>query len=65
MTFFVAVCAAKSLSSLWTEQFGPLDSCLWYCDVQDAEKAAKKLTDEAYGRGSNDNISCIVLCFRF
>ncbi|KAK9914888.1 hypothetical protein WJX75_001932 [Coccomyxa subellipsoidea] len=34
-------------------------------DIQDAEKAAKKLTDEAYGRGSNDNISCIVLRFRF
>ncbi|EIE22236.1 protein phosphatase 2C catalytic subunit [Coccomyxa subellipsoidea C-169] len=34
-------------------------------DIPDAEKAAKKLTDEAYGRGSNDNISCIVLRFRF
>lgn len=33
--------------------------------LQDAEKAAKKLTDEAYGRGSNDNISCIVLRFNF
>jgi protein phosphatase 1L len=32
---------------------------------QDAEKAAKRLTDEAYGRGSNDNISCIVLKFNF
>lgn len=34
-------------------------------DIPDAEKAAKRLTDEAYGRGSNDNISCIVLRFRF
>eukprot|EP00891_Asterochloris_glomerata_P003136 jgi/Astpho2/3136/Aster-03419 len=31
----------------------------------DAEKAAKKLTDEAYCRGSNDNISCIVVRFNF
>ncbi len=33
--------------------------------VQDPEKAAKKLTDAAYTRGSNDNISCIVLSFKF
>ena len=33
--------------------------------MQDAEKAAKKLTDEAYCRGSNDNISCIVVRFNF
>ena len=33
--------------------------------AQDAEKAAKKLTDEAYARGSNDNISCVVLRFKF
>ena len=32
---------------------------------QDAEKAAKKLTEEAYSRGSNDNISCIVIRFKF
>ena len=34
-------------------------------DMQDAQKAAKRLTDEAYSRGSNDNISAIVLRFRF
>lgn len=34
-------------------------------DCKDAEKAAKKLTDEAYCRGSNDNISCIVVRFNF
>lgn len=33
--------------------------------LQDAEMAAKKLTDEAYTRGSNDNISCIVIRFKF
>lgn len=32
---------------------------------QDPEKAAKKLTDAAFTRGSNDNISCIVLSFKF
>ena len=39
-----------------------------YCSlsgVQDAEKAARKLTDEAYCRGSNDNISCVVVRFNF
>ena len=30
-------------------------------NVGDAEAAAKKLTDEAFARGSNDNISCIVV----
>ena len=37
-----------------------------YCvRLQDPQRAAKKLTDEAYGRGSNDNISCIVVRFNF
>lgn len=34
-------------------------------DIKDAEAAAKKLTEEAFSRGSNDNISCIVLRFKF
>lgn len=34
-------------------------------DIKDAETAAKKLTEEAYSRGSNDNISCIVIRFKF
>jgi protein phosphatase 1L len=34
-------------------------------DISDPEKAAKRLADEALARGSNDNISCIVLRFRF
>ena len=33
-------------------------------DMDDAEQAAKKITEEAYHRGSNDNISCIVVKFR-
>lgn len=33
--------------------------------LQDAEKAAKRLTDEAFSRGSNDNITCVVLRFSF
>ena len=44
----------------------PSSNCLHgWCPLQDAEKAAKKLTDEAYCRGSNDNISCIVVRFNF
>ncbi|KAA6422946.1 MAG: phosphatase 2C [Trebouxia sp. A1-2] len=34
-------------------------------DIKDPQRAAKKLTDEAYARGSNDNISCIVVRFNF
>ncbi|KAL3137661.1 hypothetical protein ABBQ38_004936 [Trebouxia sp. C0009 RCD-2024] len=34
-------------------------------DIKDPQRAAKKLTDEAYSRGSNDNISCIVIRFNF
>ncbi|KXZ52830.1 hypothetical protein GPECTOR_8g213 [Gonium pectorale] len=33
-------------------------------DVTDAEKAAKRITEEALNRGSNDNISCVVVRFR-
>lgn len=33
-------------------------------DIPDPEKAAKRLTEEAYTRGSNDNISCIVVRFK-
>jgi hypothetical protein len=32
--------------------------------IEDPEQAAKKLTEEAYGRGSMDNISCIVVRFK-
>ena len=30
-----------------------------------AEEAAVRLTNEAFQRGSNDNISCIVVVFKF
>lgn len=29
--------------------------------IKDSKAAAKKLANEAYQRGSNDNISCIVI----
>ncbi|XP_074293030.1 putative protein phosphatase 2C 59 [Silene latifolia] len=31
--------------------------------MEDAEEAAKKLMQEAYQRGSADNITCVVVCF--
>lgn len=34
-------------------------------NTPDAEAAAVRLTTEAFQRGSNDNISCIVVVFRF
>ncbi|PNH12797.1 putative protein phosphatase 2C 59 [Tetrabaena socialis] len=33
-------------------------------DVTDPEKASKRITEEAYQRGSNDNISCVVVRFK-
>ncbi|KAG2498849.1 hypothetical protein HYH03_003041 [Edaphochlamys debaryana] len=33
-------------------------------DIKDPEQAAKKITEEALGRGSNDNISCVVILFQ-
>lgn len=32
-------------------------------NIQDAEEAAKRLTDEAYKKGSADNITCVVIRF--
>jgi len=34
-------------------------------DIPDAERAARRLTEEAFQRGSNDNIGCVVLKFKF
>mgnify|MGYP000117207415 FL=1 len=31
--------------------------------IPNVEEAAKKLTEEAFSRGSNDNITCMVVCF--
>jgi protein phosphatase 1L len=33
--------------------------------LPDAERAARRLAEEAYSRGSNDNISCVVIKFNF
>lgn len=32
-------------------------------DIADAEAASRKLTQEAYARGSADNITCVVVRF--
>ena len=32
-------------------------------DISDAEAASRKLIQEAYGRGSSDNITCVVVRF--
>jgi len=32
-------------------------------NIQDAEEAAKRLTDEAFKKGSADNITCVVIRF--
>lgn len=47
------------------------DSCLHYLqeavtivqDIKDAEAASRKLIEEAYSRGSSDNITCVVVRF--
>lgn len=32
-------------------------------DIKDAEAASRKLIQEAYARGSSDNITCVVVRF--
>lgn len=32
-------------------------------DIKDAEAASRKLIEEAYSRGSSDNITCVVVRF--
>jgi protein phosphatase 1L len=34
-------------------------------DIGEAQQAAKRLVQEAFQRGSNDNISCVVLKFKY
>lgn len=66
--------AAYSMEEIVRQKAGDSESSLAQWDavdlrrhfvLQDAEAAAKKLTEEAFSRGSNDNISCIVLRFKF
>lgn len=33
-------------------------------DIRDPQHAARRLTEEALSRGSNDNISCLVVRFK-
>jgi protein phosphatase 1L len=40
------------------------DAVVLIRDILEPEKAAKRLTDEAFARGSCDNISCIVIRFK-
>jgi serine/threonine protein phosphatase PrpC len=41
------------------------DAVVLIKDIAEADKAAEQLVHEAYQRGSNDNISCVVLKFKF
>lgn len=48
------------------------DLCMWYQeaahlvkDIHNPQKAAARLADAALNRGSNDNISCVVIRFEF
>ena len=43
----------------------PQEAVALVAGVRDAQQAARKLVEEAYGRGSLDNISAVVLKFRF
>jgi protein phosphatase 1L len=39
------------------------DAVTMVLNIQDAEEAAKRLTEEAYKKGSADNITCVVIRF--
>lgn len=41
----------------------PQEAVAMIKSITDAEEAAKRLTNEAYQRGSSDNITCVVVRF--
>ncbi|KAK9805433.1 hypothetical protein WJX73_006037 [Symbiochloris irregularis] len=59
-----AECVIMATDGLWdvvTNQ----EACNMVKDTRDAKQAAERLTNEAFSRGSNDNISCVVIRFNF
>lgn len=42
----------------------PQDACDLVRDIPDPERAAKRLAQEAYDRGSNDNITVLIIRFK-
>lgn len=57
------------LCCLWLTQSSVLDflkeAALLIRDIPNPQKAAARLADAALNRGSNDNISCVVIRFQF
>lgn len=43
----------------------PKEAALLIRDIPNPQKAAARLADAALNRGSNDNISCVVIRFQF
>eukprot|EP00775_Hariotina_reticulata_P010325 gene10325-10482_t len=57
-------CLILASDGLW-DVVSNQDAVVLIKDIADAGKAAHRLVEEAFQRGSNDNISCVVLKFRF
>lgn len=57
-------CLILASDGLW-DVISNQDAVALIKDVSEADKAAERLVHEAYLRGSNDNISCVVLKFKF
>lgn len=57
-------CLILASDGLW-DVISNQDAVALIKDVAEADKAAEQLVHEAYLRGSNDNISCVVLKFKF
>lgn len=57
-------CLILASDGLW-DVVSNQDAVALVKDIAEAEKAAEHLVQEAYQRGSNDNISCVVLKFKY
>lgn len=55
---FISLCTLIHFCWLFIQ-----DAVTMVQNIQDAEEAAKRLTEEAYKKGSADNITCVVIRF--
>lgn len=57
-------CLILASDGLW-DVVSNQDAVALVRNIKEADRAAHRLVEEAFQRGSNDNISCVVLKFRF
>lgn len=62
-THFCKIHGYKTIKLLVILIFLPQEAVSMIKPIGDAEEAAKRLMNEAYQRGSSDNITCVVVRF--